>query len=469
MSLIRKAFNAPILRDRKELDVFNDDAGAGWQRLSGTRGDAPQEFHKLTIEGLRQNPVVSGCLRVLASNIADAPLMAEEPDPDEEGSYRAVKKEHPAQALIEMPNARDPWIALLERGVYHFMLGGNLVWRKIRNPARMPVALMPVRPDRVQSALVGEDEIPIAYKIQKSIPGAGGSSGIIDTVSADDIVLIPDVDPLNAVFGMPRLASAGMEIRSDNEASDYSSEVLTNHGMPAVIIGVDARQAKPEVLDAAEERWQEKFGPGRGRGRAAFLPAAQTFKEIGFNLKDLEFPSLRMITREGICAALGVDAMMLGISSASRGGTLGGAEHKEASKKLWRMTIMPIMRRWAAFLNLHLAPEFGYIRYRFDTSEIDALKEDRGEQIKRGRDMAEAGVYSPQEIRAESGRDPRPPEDHETIIKTAKTTAVPVDSIFEEDWEDPNAPDLAALLAPPPLDDGVDPEDEPDDGDDDME
>ena len=406
----------------KESDMTLGES-RGWTIISGTRQDGPVTFADLVTQGWRRNPAVAACIRLIQDSIGDAKLHAYSPTSD--GELEKIDDEsHPAVQIIRRPNPRDGGIPFFTRSIQHYLLGGNTLWRKVRAVSRLPVRLFTIRPDMIQSAYVDDDGVPIDFKVRVS-----ETSGKIILLPAEDSVLIPDVDPMNDVFGTPRLLAAGLETATDNQASMYVSETLGNHGVPSILVGMEKGIRGPQ-LDEAEERWEEKFGPGRGRGKAGFVSGLQSVHEIGFTLQELEFPDLRNIARESICAVFGVDPIMVGLGSASRGGSLSGTEYKESRRKLWIQTIIPLLRRWEDALNFFLAPEFGDIRYGFDLAGIEALREDRDKAFGRADKMKTAGTYTPQEIRTETGHDPEPDPEQETIIQGTGTVVVPVEDVF---------------------------------------
>ncbi len=415
---------ASIPTDKKDGDVqiWGD---RGWTVINGSQGSSPQTFEDFVERGYRQNPVVSACLNALASSMAAAPLRAQVFVDDE---WQWVAPDHPAQTLVDVPNSRDSRIELIEKSLFHYMLGGNWFWEKRRSTIGRPIELHPIRPDKVVGVTADKDDMPLAWKIQDD-------DGKRRTVDALDMLHVADVDPWNTIFGVPRLLSASLEIRTDNEASNYVSEILTNHGQPGMIIGLD-KNIKRRQLQRAEDFWEERFGPGRGRGKVAMIAGATQIRQIGFDLRMLEFPDLRIITRESICSVLGVDPILVAIGSASRGGTMSGNEHKEARTKLWKQTIIPIMRRWEAGLDRGLASDFGFsVRYRFDKSEIEALHEDKNKQFERGKFMAETSSFSPEEIRAELGHPEETP--FPTLVTSVRTVIRKKEEVFIEGTPDP--------------------------------
>lgn len=413
------------VRRLASLEQKNDvtwDGHRGWTIIRGVEEDTlPDNFEEYVIEGLRKNPVVSACVREMQTSLSEAPIKAFRKEGDDE----VVIPNHDLEDLFRHPNRRDSYITFIERSLQYFIFGGNSIWRKRRNNAGFPVELLPIRPDRIVGADVDKNGFPTSFEIR-----IGDTATKTEDIPFDDIIHIPDVDPLNEVFGMPRIMAATMDIATDNEASNYVNEVLGNYGSPGTIVTIDGERAKRQMLERAEALWQEKFGPGRGRGKVAFIPGGEQVQQIGFNLRDLEFESLRQVTRESICASLGIDPMVVNITTAGRDGTLSGNEHREARRKLWVQTLIPLIRRWEAAINAFLTPEFGDIVARFDLSMIKALQEDRDRQVERARKMVQSGATI-EEARAEMDLDPEVDPDHHFLL-VRNNNVIPAGRFVEE-------------------------------------
>lgn len=400
--------STPLPVQHKAADFDWDEDHPGWTVITGRGTAGPHSFEGFVIEGFRGNAIVRSCLDQIVTSASEAPLEAynEILRDGQQELERAAGS--PLDQLLTYPNDRDPGLALVERGLQHYYLGGNLVWEKLRGFMGRPEALVPIHPGRLMGAVTDEYDVPLAYMI-RSRDGVAADR----EVPAEDIVLIPDIDPLNAVFGLPRLLAAAQQLDVDKLASDYVSEILSNHGTPGLIIGVE-KGVREEELDRAEEKFEEKFGPKRGRGKMAVVSGGKMIKEIGFSLKDLELPGVRIITGERICAVFDIDPKLIGLGSASKGGSsLGGNEHTEARHKLWVQTIQPLYRRLTAYLDMQLAPEFGYMVIRPNYDNVSALAEGRNEVAKRTETMGKIGVFSAEELRAEMGHDPELPDGQE--------------------------------------------------------
>ncbi len=435
--MARALMPAPEAIEAKAADEadFAWDESRGWTLLTGQRQDSPRSFENLVLEGFRKNAVVSACTRQVVTSLSEARIATFRPDPD--GELVEIP-DAPSTELMAHPNPRDSGVEFIERSAAHYLIGGNTYWWKRRLGSGRVERMLPIRPDRVFSAITDRDDIPLAYKVlgtfKQGTPddprqgGAvqsgtvGGQTAQVEIVPAGDIVHIPDLDPLNEVFGVPRLLAASLELRTDNLASDYVAEILGNHGAPGFLVAVD-KDASDKSLERAEERWTERWGPDRGRGKISFVRGGTVFKEIGFSLKDLEFPNLRLIARESICSVFGVDPRVIAIGSAAKDAGLSGVQFKIALEMLWSQTLIPLIRRWEAAMNAFLAPEFGDVVMKFVLDDVKALEPDRDADVKRAKDMLAAGVYTDREIRAETGHDPEPEEG--LVLRPVNVVALP--------------------------------------------
>lgn len=440
--------------DQKDGSITLTDK-RGWHVLLGDASDDPNSFTDLVVEGFREHPVVSRGVREIQSSVSEAPIHAHEETAD--GNLERLVG-HDAEEIFRFPNERDNYVELIESAVQHFILSGNVFIRKHRRGSGLlgeVERITLIKPTRVKSAVTDDNDMPLGYRVDDE------ETGDRDVVLAENIVHIRDTDPLNEIFGKPRLLAAAKEISTDNEASNYVGELLNNHGTPGIIIGVDMTDGfvEPKDLGRAEQKFEDKFGPGSGRGKVGFMPGGQSIHNIGFTLENLEFTKLRAVTREGICTTLGVDPRMIGVGTATpSGNSMGGTEHKEARRKLWLQTVIPMLRRFEAAMAHGLAPEFGEgIKLKFDLSEIQALKEDRNRAFERAANMRKAGSFTTAEVRSEVDMSPELEEDDDTPIVAEKNVVHLPQSIVE------------GAEAPAEQEDGDDEDDGDEDEDDDQD
>ena len=96
---------------------------------------------------------------------------------------------------------------------------------------------------------------------------------------------------------------------------------------------------------------------------------------------------------------------------------------------LWRNTIVPELRLIEDSLNMSLVPAVGLspseYRFRFDISEIEALSDSEDSLVAREVSLVNAGVMTPNEVRARHGLAPEewgvgPRPSTKTVADSAK-------------------------------------------------
>ncbi len=331
----------------------NFPAGAGQMALVRTAN--PQEYkpegNTVRVQGFSKHPVVHACIRAVADIVSSIPFVVLT---ERGNSESKVPASHPLQRLLDYPGPRMTARAMRSRLAVDYMGYGNAMFQMERpGPTRPPVALRPINPESLQSVWVDTEGDPRRYDY-------GDWSGVIVTVPAEDVLHFRDLDMPRPffpdVFGFPRGATAIASMTADNEATTYVRQVVTNDGTPtfAVLLSDEASQ---DDATAMQDRYRARVVDRGKRGTPAFFGAVRDIKPLGFTLRDLEFPDLRRVSREDICAAFGVDPRMIGIASATSDAGLSGQQYVEARARLVQHTIEPIMAAIIDEMNHWLAWE----------------------------------------------------------------------------------------------------------------
>jgi hypothetical protein len=197
-------------------------------------------------------------------------------------------------------------------------------------------------------------------------------------VPVEDILHFRDLDMPRPfypdVFGYPRGATAIQSIVADNEATNYVRQVVTNDGTPTFAVMLSDEATADDAL-SMQQRYSARVVERGKRGAPAFFGAVKDIKPLGFTLNDLEFPDLRRVSREDICAAFGVDPRMIGIGSASSDAGLSGIQYAEARARLVQHTIEPMLVVFEDEINNWLAPEYGDVWVSYDANVLRDLVE----------------------------------------------------------------------------------------------
>jgi HK97 family phage portal protein len=396
--------------------------GAGTQQMQLVRTADPTEYRRdgrtVRVQGFNAHPVVHACMRVIADIVASVPLVVLK----EKGDFESrVGSDHPLQKLLDYPGPRFTARQFRARFAVDFLGYGNAFFTMNRtSPNRAPFGLSPVNPESIQQVWIDTEGDPRRYDY-------ANWAGIIVNVPVEDMLHFRDLEmgrPFEAdVFGYPRGATAIGSLLADNEATQYVRQVVTNDGTPTFAV-LMADEASTEDAVAMQDRYTARVVDRGKRGVPAFFGAVKDIKPLGFTLSDLEFPDLRRVSREDICAAFGVDPRMVGIASASSDGGLSGIQYAEARARLVQHTIEPLFSAFEDELNHWLAPEFGEVWVTYDHDMLRDLVENDTETSTRVRAEFQASLRTWEESRRALKLSPIP-EPTDTLLQPMGATLIP--------------------------------------------
>ena len=394
----------------------------GIQQMQLVRTADPSEYRRdgrtIRIQGFNAHPVVHAAIRVVADIVASVPLVVLK----EKGNYESrVPEDNPLQKLLDYPGPRFTARQFRAKFAVDYLGYGNAFFVMERpSETRPPVALRPVNAESIQQVWIDTEGDPRRYDY-------ANWAGIIINVLTEDMLHFRDLEmgrPFEAeVFGYPRGATAIGSILADNEATSYVRQVVTNDGTPTFAV-IMSDEATTEDAVAMQDRYTARVVDRGKRGVPAFFGAVKDIKPLGFTLSDLEFPDLRRVSREDICAAFGVDPRMIGIGSASSDGGLSGIQYAEARARLVQHTIEPLFSAFEDELNHWLAPEFGDVWVTYDHDILRDLVENDTETSTRVRAEFDAGLRTWEESRRAIKLSPLP-EPTDSLLKVMGRDLIP--------------------------------------------
>lgn len=438
------AYNAGLPNEGEPNTVvtpFNSVGGQiKLQSLAGPiRAQPPTDYkpdgYNVRVQGFARHPVVSACIRVVTDIVSSIPLEVY----SKSGDNEKLLPEHPLQKLLNQPSPMVTGKQLRSYFASDFLIYGNVLTRMLRpSPNRAPLELRRANPEGLQVVYADYLGDPVAYVITNHF-------GRVMTFSASDILHFRDINANSPnvpdIFGYPRAAAALVSIAADSEASRYVRQIVGNDGTPTLAVILE-NETSQEDASAMQERWHQLQVERGHRGRAAFMGGVKDVKPIGFNLRNLEFPDLRKVNREDICAAFGVDPRIIGIGTASNDGGLSGVQYVEARARLVQHTIEPMLYVFEDVLNLWLAAEFGDVHIRFNKEVLRDLVEDDKATSDRVRGEFKDGLRSFEEAREALRLSPDPkPDDAFMVGQTLMPAAMIV--MQPEDTTKPDQPGSA--------------------------
>ena len=243
-------------------------------------------------------------------------------------------------------------------------------------------------------------------------------------IDVNDIIHIKiGRDPKDLRYGRSPLVSALKEIATDNVAGS-TAYALANSPLPSMFVSPDmtgnASEVTREQAVAVKERLQSQYNSDNGAG-VVVMTSPVKIEKVSYTPQDMALDTLRMLPETRICAVMGLNPMVLGLSSGLAHSTY--SNYQEAQQQAWEDGMLPLCGLIAEAFTFGLLPEFNdysegdYVEY--DYSKVKALQDNRTDEAKRATELYKAGIASLAEAKRIAGL---VPEDGDESITTGRTT-----------------------------------------------
>lgn len=303
--------------------------------------------------------------------------------------------------------------------IQDYLLLGNAYLRKIRGVGNSVIALEYLPADCIRP--VGDAKVAVQYYIYST-------SGQEWQINKEDLIHWRyGRDTTDIRLGRSPITSLLREIASDNQASSTAYGLIKNGALPSIIIGPDANDnsvdVSPDDLRTIKEKLRQDFS-GDQAGGIAVMSGPYKMDRVSFSPSEMDLSEIRRLPEERIPAALGLNAMVLGLGAGIDRSTY--ANYQQAQASAWEDGMLPLLDSLCEILNISLLYEFNprpgdYIDY--DVSGVKALAEDLYANSDRAVNLYAAGVIS----RADAKRmiNLEPDADDETIYYNSVAIGAP--------------------------------------------
>ena len=356
------------------------------------------------------NQWVFRCVKVRAQNIAQVELAVFEKETQtRDGMQRSKAKridDHFIQDLLERPNRWQTSFDLKFLTVAYLDLTGDAFWLLGRLGAesnREAGAIVMLRPDRV-TIVPGEresDEFIVGYQYST------GESSI--NLSPSDVIHFKNPNPNDDYRGQAVLEPLRMTVDEQFAAQQYSRTYFKNSAIPKGAITF------PEDLSAADYKriraeWNAEHQGVANANKIAIFELGAKWQAIGTTLKDMDFATLRKMTRDDIGAAFGVPPVLL--NSYERA-TYNNAWVQEAL--LWRQELIPLTKQITQILKNNIEKFFAIGSrtreargkfFAFDMNSVWSLRKEELDRQKIHNEMIKSGTLLINEAREADHREP---------------------------------------------------------------
>jgi HK97 family phage portal protein len=323
--------------------------------------------------------------------------------------------DHPLSLLLSRPNPYYSGSLLWWATLADWMFG-NAYWFKVRSGARIPVQYLWLPASGMEPRWDQDGrEFITHYEYNPN--------GTIQRLAVEDVVHWRyGLDPRNPRKGLSPLGSLFRELFTDEEASNFSASLLSNLGVPGVVIspGGDNSLTQPEA-DAVKASWRMKFNGDR-RGEPLVLSEKADVRAFGFSPQQMVLRDVRRIPEERVTAIFGIPAIVVGLGAGLDRSTFSNFE--QAREAATETLLVPTWRLFSEEMQSQVAPDFaGRFTVDFDLSKVRVLQDDQDALHVRAREDVKAGLVTLNEGRQMIGKDAIPDGDVLYVPTTVGPTA----------------------------------------------
>jgi HK97 family phage portal protein len=335
---------------RKEARPAQVKSGLGWAGiLQAGAGEAPLGYEAQARAAMR-NAVALRCLRMVSEGLSSVPLVSGGEAP-------------PCQALLSP--------GLMETLATQLLLQGNAYVETGLDAAGLPVALWPLRPERVTLETDANGwPVSYAYRVGPRVQRFRAEGD----AAAPGLLHLKAPGPLDDHLGQGVLEAASEPVALLNAAARWNRGLLANAARPsgALVLDADEGPLTPEQFQRLRDEIEAGFQGAQNAGRPMLLEGGLRWQALALTPAEMDFQKAREAAAREVALAFGVPPMLLGLPGDST-----HANYAEANVALWRLSILPLLSRILAGLSAHLSLWWPTLRLEPDLDQVPALWADR--------------------------------------------------------------------------------------------
>ena len=314
------------------------------------------------------NAVAHRCVKLIAQSCASPPWLLYD-----KGGVEI--EEHPLLDLLNKPNPMNGGAQFWEAFYAYLMLAGNSYIEHVQARGKASPELWALRPDRMQ-VIPGQYGTPQAYRYE--VNGRQIDWDVDPRTGRSAVLHVREFNPCDDWYGLSRVEPAAYGVDRHNAAAAHNKALLDNGARPSGALvfkpisagtGEPSQSAPAEVLKAAEDRLQERYGGPDNAGRPMVLGGNVEWEEMGLSPKDMDFGKNKDDAGRDIATSFGVPHILIVPGEATYNNL------REARLWFWEDTVLPLINTGLDALNTWLAPEYdGDLKIAVDLDDIPALE-----------------------------------------------------------------------------------------------
>lgn len=296
--------------------------------------------------------------------------------------------DHPILQLLAQPTPNVPPSLVWSWILPDYQLLGNAYFRKVRVSGRV-VGLQYLAADMMR---------PVGNKVNPLIKYQYTVDGTSYDIALEDLIHIRyGRDPQDSRFGRSPVTSVLREIATDNVAASAAFGMVRNGGMPSIMVGPDYKGGVEDLSEddarQTKRKLQQDF-TGDNAGSVLVMTGPFKVEQVSHKPSEMAFDEIRRKPEERVCAALGLNPLVLQLGSGLERATYSNLE--QATRSAWTDGMIPLMRQMAEALTIALLPDFEETQpgdyLEFDVSNVPSLQADLNEDAERAERLYKSGI-----------------------------------------------------------------------------
>ena len=296
--------------------------------------------------------------------------------------------DHPILQLLAQPTPNVPPSLVWSWVLPDYQLLGNAYFRKVRVSGRV-VGLQYLAADMMR---------PVGNKINPLVKYQYTVDGTSYDIALQDLIHIRyGRDPQDSRFGRSPVTSVLREIATDNVAASAAFGMVRNGGMPSIMVGPDYKGGVEDLSEddarQTKRKLQQDF-TGDNAGSVLVMTGPFKVEQVSHKPSEMAFDEIRRKPEERVCAALGLNPLVLQLGSGLERATYSNLE--QATRSAWTDGMIPLMRQMSEALTIALLPDYEETQpgdyLEFDVSNVPALQADLNEDAERAERLYKSGI-----------------------------------------------------------------------------
>jgi len=296
--------------------------------------------------------------------------------------------DHPILQLLAQPTPNVPPSLVWSWILPDYQLLGNAYFRKVRVSGRV-VGLQYLAADMMR---------PVGNKVNPLVKYQYTVDGTSYDIALEDLIHIRyGRDPQDSRFGRSPVTSVLREIATDNVAASAAFGMVRNGGMPSIMVGPDYKGGVEDLSEddarQTKRKLQQDF-TGDNAGSVLVMTGPFKVEQVSHKPSEMAFDEIRRKPEERVCAALGLNPLVLQLGSGLERATYSNLE--QATRSAWTDGMIPLMRQMSEALTIALLPDYEETQpgdyLEFDVANVPSLQADLNEDAERAERLYKSGI-----------------------------------------------------------------------------